>query len=89
MAIVTKDSKNRVSLGTNVAAEHFTREIDSRGRIIFTPQVLVSQDVYEHSVLKLSDDDRNRFVSALIEKPKRNAALTKALKRHDENHRKK
>lgn len=84
MALVTKDSKNRVSLGSNTNADHFIREVDEHGRIIFTPQVLVSQEIYENSVLKLSDNDRNHFIEALLnEKPKRNTALTKALNRHD------
>ncbi|MBO9665486.1 MAG: DUF1778 domain-containing protein [Bdellovibrio sp.] len=88
MALVTKDSKNRVSLG-NVSAEHFIREIDERGRIIFTPQVMVDMDVYENSVIKLNDADRDRFIAALTSPPKRNAALTKALHKHDKKHGKK
>jgi len=83
MALVSRDNKNRVSLGSAVNAEHFKREIDERGRIIFTPQVLIEQEVYENSVLKLADEDRNRFIEALLQPPVRNAALTKALKRHD------
>ncbi len=83
MDIVTKDNKNRVSLGPNVTSELFIREVDQLGRIIFTPQVLVNQEVYENSILKLTDEDRNRFIEALSEKPKRNAALNKALQRHD------
>ncbi len=89
MSIVAKDSKNRVSLGPKVSSDHFIREVDERGRIIFTPQVLVDKEVYDVSILKLSDEDRSRFVEALLQEPQRNSALTNALHRHDKKNKNK
>ena len=86
MSLVQKDSKNRVSLGADVDATYFMKEVDERGRIILTPQVLVDKDEYEEKIISLSDVDRERFVTALMAKPVRNEAFTKAkdefIKKH-------
>ena len=76
--VVQKDSKNRVSIGTDVDGTHFTREVDERGRIIFTPQVLMAKDEYEEKIINLADLDRDRFINALLTKPIRNEAFQKA-----------
>lgn len=76
--IVQKDNKNRVQLGTEVKDTHFIREIDERGRIIFTPQVFIPKDEYQEKVLVLDDAQRDIFVSLLLDKPSRNEAFRKA-----------
>ncbi len=76
--LVQKDSKNRVHLGSEIESTHFTREIDDRGRIILTPQVLVSQDEYEEKFIVLSDEQREVFVQAMLSPPARSAAFNKA-----------
>lgn len=78
MSLVQKDSKNRVVIGTEVSATYFTKEIDERGRIILTPQVIVPKDEYEEKIITLADVDRDRFVEALMAKPVRNEAFKKA-----------
>jgi hypothetical protein len=76
--VVQKDSKNRVSIGTDVEGTHFTREVDERGRIIFTPQVFMAKDEYEEKIINLADHDRDKFMNALLTKPIRNEAFQKA-----------
>lgn len=80
--VVQKDSRNRVSLGSDIQDTHFTREIDSDGRIIFTPCVLVPKNEYEEyqEHIVLNDNDRDNFIAALRNKPARNATFTKAQK---------
>ncbi|OFZ25202.1 MAG: hypothetical protein A2381_12235 [Bdellovibrionales bacterium RIFOXYB1_FULL_37_110] len=79
-SVVQKDSRNRVSLGSDVRDTHFTREVDSEGRIIFTPCVLVPKNEYEEyqEHIVLNDKQRDNFVAALLNKPARNKAFTKA-----------
>lgn len=76
--LVQKDSKNRVSLGADVGDTHFLREVDERGRIIFTPQVLIPKDEFEEKIITLTDPDRDKFVTALLTTPVRNEAFKKA-----------
>jgi hypothetical protein len=77
--LVQKDSKNRVSIGTDTDVSYFTREVDERGRIIFTPQVVMPKDEYDEKIISLADVDRDRFVTALLSaQPIRNEALRKA-----------
>ena len=76
--IVQKDNKNRVQLGTEVKDSHFIREIDERGRIIFTPQVLVPKDEYQERLVVLDDAQRDMFVGLLLDRPSRNEAFRKA-----------
>lgn len=78
--VVQKDSRNRVSLGSDSQDTHFTREIDAKGRIIFTPCVLVPKDEYEEyqEHIVLNDAQRDNFVAALLNKPARNDAFKKA-----------
>lgn len=87
MALVQKDSKNRVSLGPSVDAELFSREIDERGRIIFTPQVVVAKDVYDSSI-KLDNEARDKFVAALLATPMRNEAFRKAEAKFNKKYKK-
>lgn len=77
MALIQKDSKNRVSLGSAVNADLFSREVDDRGRIIFTPQVAVPKDIYDSTIL-LDNATRDKFVNALLSTPIRNEAFQKA-----------
>ena len=77
-ALVQKDSKNRLPVGPEVDGTYFLREVDERGRIIFTPQVLVPKDEYEDRIITLGDSERDRFVECLLLAPKRNAAFKKA-----------
>jgi hypothetical protein len=76
--LVQKDKKNRVQLGTEVKDSHFIREVDERGRIIFTPQVLVPKDEYQERLFVLDDAQRDMFVSLLLDRPSRNEAFRKA-----------
>ncbi len=76
--LVQKDSKNRVSIGTDTDVSYFTREVDERGRIIFTPQVVMPKDEYEEKIISLADADRDRFIAALSMQPERNEAFNKA-----------
>jgi len=76
--LVQKDSKNRVSIGADVGDTHFLREVDERGRIIFTPQVLIPKDEFEEKIITLTDPDRDKFVTALLTTPVRNEAFQKA-----------
>jgi hypothetical protein len=76
--LVQKDNKNRVQLGTEVKDSHFIREIDERGRIIFTPQVLVPKDEYQERLFVLDDAQRDMFVNLLLDRPSRNEAFRKA-----------
>jgi hypothetical protein len=76
--LVQKDNKNRVQLGTDVKDSHFIREVDERGRIIFTPQVLVPKDEYQERLFVLDDAQRDMFVSLLLDRPSRNEAFRKA-----------
>jgi hypothetical protein len=76
--LVQKDSKNRVSIGTDVGDTHFLRDVDERGRIIFTPQVLIPKDEFEEKIITLTDPDRDKFVAALLTTPVRNEAFQKA-----------
>lgn len=76
--IVHKDNKNRVQLGPEVKDTHFTREIDERGRIIFTPQMLIPKDDYQERLLVLDDAQRDVFVGLLLDSPARNEAFRKA-----------
>ncbi|MDD4976912.1 MAG: hypothetical protein PHY93_21345 [Bacteriovorax sp.] len=76
--LVQKDSKNRVSIGTDTDVTYFTRELDERGRIIFTPQVVVPKDEYEEKIISLADVDRDRFITALSAQPVRNEAFNRA-----------
>lgn len=80
--IVQKDSRNRVSLGSDVQDTHFTRDIDPEGRIIFTPCVLVPKNEYEEyrEHIVLNDSDRDNFIAALLNRPARNTAFAKAKK---------
>lgn len=78
MSLVQKDSKNRVVIGAEVSATYFTKEIDERGRIILTPQVMVPKDEYEEKIIALADVDRDRFVEALMARPVHNEAFKKA-----------
>jgi hypothetical protein len=87
MALVQKDSKNRVSLGTAIDAELFSREVDERGRIIFTPQVTAPKDIYD-STIKLDNDARDRFVTALLATPVRNEAFKRAEEKFNKKYRK-
>lgn len=77
-ALVQKDSKNRLPAGTETEGTYYVREVDDRGRIIFTPQVLIPKDEYEDKIITLNDQDRNRFVESLLAAPKRNTAFKKA-----------
>jgi hypothetical protein len=77
-ALVHKDSKNRLPVGTEVEGTYFLREVDERGRIIFTPQVLVPKDEYEEKMITLSDQERDSFVQSLLATPVRNTAFKKA-----------
>jgi hypothetical protein len=85
-ALVQKDSKNRLPAGTEIEGTYFVREVDDRGRIIFTPQVLVPKDEYEEKIITLSDHDRNRFVECLLNPPKRNQAFKKAKEQFNKKH---
>lgn len=76
--LVQKDTKNRLPAGSDSDSTYYTREIDERGRIIFTPQVVVSKEVYDESLIVLNDDERDRFVTALMSPPVRNSAFTNA-----------
>lgn len=76
-ALVQKDSKNRLPAGTEVEGTYFLREVDERGRIIFTPQVLVPKDEYEDKIITLNDHERDIFVQSLLTAPVRNSALGK------------
>jgi len=76
--LVQKDSKNRISIGTDTDVTYFTREVDERGRIIFTPQVVIPKDEYEDKIISLADADRDRFITALSAQSIRNEALSKA-----------
>jgi hypothetical protein len=78
MGLVQKDSKNRIAIGSEVSATYFMKEIDERGRIILTPQVVVPKEEYEEKIISLADIDRDRFVEALTNKPVRNEAFKKA-----------
>jgi hypothetical protein len=76
--LVQKDSKNRLPVGTEVEGTYFIREVDERGRIIFTPQVLVPKDEYEEKIITLNDHERDVFVQSLLADSTRNAAFKKA-----------
>lgn len=76
--LVHKDSKNRLPVGTEVEGTYFLREIDDRGRIIFTPQILVPKDEYEEKIITLNDQERDVFVQSLLATPVRNSAFEKA-----------
>ena len=76
--LVQKDNKNRVQLGTEIKDSHFIREVDERGRIIFTPQVLVPKDEYQERLFVFDDAQRDMFVSLLLDRPVRNEAFRKA-----------
>ncbi len=77
-ALVQKDSKNRLPAGSEVKETHFLREIDERGRIIFTPQVLIAKDEYEEKIITLNDQQRDLFIQSLLSTPTRNSAFKKA-----------
>lgn len=77
-ALVHKDNKNRLPAGTEVEGTYFLREIDDRGRIIFTPQVLVPKDEYEEKLITLNDQERDLFVQSLLAAPVRNSTFKKA-----------
>jgi hypothetical protein len=87
MALIQKDSKNRVSLGVGIDADLFSREVDERGRIIFTPQVTMAKDVYD-STIKLDNAARDRFVNALLSTPVRNEAFQKAEAKFNKKYKK-
>jgi hypothetical protein len=76
--LVQKDKKNRVSIGTDTDVSYFIREVDERGRIIFTPQVVMPKDEYEEKIISLADVDRDRFIAALSMQPVRNEAFNRA-----------
>ncbi|MAZ46929.1 MAG: hypothetical protein CME65_00105 [Halobacteriovoraceae bacterium] len=76
--LVQKDSKNRLPAGPESDGSHFTREIDDRGRIIFTPQVLIDKDEYESKIITLLDSERDLFVESLLKTPVRNDAFKNA-----------
>lgn len=77
-ALVQKDSKNRLPVGREVEGTYFMREVDERGRIIFTPLVMVPKDEFEERLITLNDEERDRFVTSLMSAPKRNEAFKKA-----------
>lgn len=77
-SLVQKDSKNRLPVGPEVEGTYFLREVDERGRVIFTPQVLMAKDEYEEKIIKLNDADRDHFVESLLSTPQRNTAYKKA-----------
>jgi hypothetical protein len=77
-SLVQKDRKNRLPVGTEVEGTYFLREVDERGRVIFTPQVLVPRDEYEDKLITLNDSERDRFVESLLSAPKRNATYKRA-----------
>ena len=77
-SLVQKDNKNRLPAGSETAGTYYLREVDERGRIIFTPQVVMAKDEFEERLIVLSDEERDRFVTSLLSAPKRNAAFKKA-----------
>ncbi|GEM_PF-3359077 len=77
-ALVQKDKKNRLPVGPEVEGTYFLREVDERGRVIFTPQVLVPKDEFEERLVMLNDTERDRFVESLLSAPQRNVAYKKA-----------
>jgi hypothetical protein len=77
-ALVQKDKKNRLPVGPDVEGVYFIREVDERGRVIFTPQVLVAKDEFEERLITLNDTERDRFVESLLSVPQRNVAYKKA-----------
>jgi hypothetical protein len=85
-SLVQKDKKNRLPVGPEVEGTYFLREIDERGRVIFTPQVLVPKDEYDNKLITLSNSERDRFVESLLATPKRNAAFKKAKDEFNKKH---
>jgi hypothetical protein len=85
-SLVQKDSKNRLPVGTEVEGTYFLREVDERGRVIFTPQVLVPKDEYEERLVTLNDTDRDRFVESLLSIPVKNSAYKKAKDEFKKKH---
>jgi hypothetical protein len=77
-ALVQKDKKNRLPAGSEVEGTYFIREVDERGRVIFTPQVLMAKDEFEERLITLNNAERDRFVESLLSAPQRNAAYKKA-----------
>lgn len=77
-SLVQKDNKNRLPAGPESTGTLYLREIDERGRIIFTPQVVMAKDEFEERLIVLSDEERDRFVTSLLSAPKRNEAFKKA-----------
>ena len=76
--LVQKDSKNRLPAGPECDGVYYSREIDERGRIIFTPQVLIDKDEYESKIITLLDKDRDLFIESLLNVPAKNDAFKKA-----------
>ncbi len=84
--LVNKDSKNRLPAGPEVEGTYFLREIDERGRIIFTPQILVPKNEYEEKIITLNDQERDVFVQSLLAAPDRNSAFKKARSEFKKKH---
>jgi hypothetical protein len=84
--IVQKDSKNRLPAGTLAKDTLYSREVDERGRIIFTPQIVMPREEYEEKVLTLNNEDRDRFINSLMNPPKRNQAFKKAKEQFIKKH---
>ena len=87
-SLVQKDSKNRLPVGPEVEGTYFLREVDERGRVIFTPQVLMAKDEYEDKIIRLNDAERDRFTEALLSTPQRNAAYKKAKEEFNKKYKK-
>ena len=85
-ALVQKDKKNRLPVGPEVEGTYFIREVDERGRVVFTPQVLVAKDEFEERLITLNDAERDRFVESLLSAPQRNAAYKNAKANFDKKY---